>query len=86
MERIGTDGLPAMIYDLGTARPVFAGDYFVAESADVIGQVTAGHDVSVWFNAVVRGDNDAITLGARCNIQDGAVLVNEIGLIFREPS
>ena len=68
-----------MIYDLETARPTFVGEYFVAKSADVIGQVAAGHDVSIWFNAVVRGDNDAITLGARCNIQDGAVLHSDPG-------
>ncbi len=68
-----------MIYDLETWRPTFAGDYFVADSAAVIGQVNAGADVSVWFNAVIRGDNDMIRLGNRVNIQDGAVLHNDPG-------
>jgi carbonic anhydrase/acetyltransferase-like protein (isoleucine patch superfamily) len=68
-----------MIYDLETWRPVFSGSYFVADSAAVIGQVNAGADVSIWFNAVVRGDNEMISLGARCNIQDGAVLHNDPG-------
>lgn len=63
-----------MIYDLDTLRPQFAGEYFVADSAAVIGQVSAGHEVSVWFNAVIRGDNDMISLGDGCNVQDGAVL------------
>lgn len=58
---------------------MFAGEYFVAESAAVIGQVEAGADVSIWFNAVVRGDNELIRLGARVNIQDGAVLHNDPG-------
>ncbi len=68
-----------MIYDLENWRPTFAGDYFIADSAAVIGRVTAGPDVSVWFNAVVRGDNEMIHLGARVNIQDGAVLHNDPG-------
>lgn len=68
-----------MIYDLEQWRPAFAGEYFVADSAAVIGRVDAAQDVSVWFNAVVRGDNETITLGARCNIQDGAVLHNDPG-------
>lgn len=68
-----------MIYDLDSWRPTFAGDYFVADSAAVIGQVQAGPEVSVWFNAVVRGDNEPIHLGARVNVQDGAVLHNDPG-------
>ena len=72
-----------MIYDLETWRPAFAGEYFVADSAAVIGRVDAGADVSVWFNAVVRGDNETISLGARVNIQDGAVLHNDPGYPLR---
>ena len=68
-----------MIYDLEAWRPQFAGEYFVADSAAVIGRVSAGSDVSIWFNAVVRGDNETIQLGARVNIQDGAVLHNDPG-------
>jgi carbonic anhydrase/acetyltransferase-like protein (isoleucine patch superfamily) len=69
----------AMIYNLETASPAFAGEYFVADSAAVIGKVNAGDQVSVWFNAVVRADNEPINIGNRCNIQDGAVLHNDPG-------
>lgn len=72
-----------MIYDLESWRPAFAGEYFVADSAAVIGRVEAGADVSIWFNAVVRGDNETISLGARVNIQDGAVLHNDPGYPLR---
>lgn len=47
---------------------------WVADSAQVIGQVHLGEQASVWFGAVVRGDNDVITIGARSNVQDGSVL------------
>jgi carbonic anhydrase/acetyltransferase-like protein (isoleucine patch superfamily) len=47
---------------------------FVAESAQVIGDVHLGPESSVWFNAVVRGDVNWIRIGARSNIQDGAVV------------
>ncbi len=50
------------------------GRYFVAASATVIGRVTLAEDVSVWFNAVIRGDNEPIRIGARSNIQEGSVL------------
>ena len=63
-----------MIYALGERRVVTHGDYFVAESAAVIGSVVLGHNVSVWFGAVVRGDYDTVTIGANSNIQDCAVV------------
>lgn len=47
---------------------------WIAPSASVIGQVTLGREVSVWFSAVLRGDNDLIEVGASTNIQDGAVV------------
>jgi carbonic anhydrase/acetyltransferase-like protein (isoleucine patch superfamily) len=47
---------------------------FIETSAQVIGDVTIGADASVWFNAVVRGDVHVIRIGARTNVQDGAVL------------
>lgn len=43
---------------------------WIAEGAIVVGDVTLHEDVSVWFNAVMRGDTDSITIGARTNIQD----------------
>ncbi len=50
------------------------GRYWVAPNATVIGRVSLGEDVSVWYNAVIRGDNEPIRIGARSNIQEGAVL------------
>ena len=47
---------------------------FVAENATIVGDVTMGNDCSVWFNTVVRGDVNSITMGNKVNIQDGAVL------------
>jgi carbonic anhydrase/acetyltransferase-like protein (isoleucine patch superfamily) len=47
---------------------------FVAPGAQVIGRVILHDEVSVWFNAVLRGDNDLIEIGARSNIQDGAIV------------
>lgn len=47
---------------------------FIAESAYLIGDVRIGRDASVWFNAVLRGDINAVYVGERTNIQDGAVI------------
>jgi carbonic anhydrase/acetyltransferase-like protein (isoleucine patch superfamily) len=53
---------------------------FIAPGAVVVGDVTLGESSSVWFNAVVRGDTDAIRIGARTNVQDGAILHADAGL------
>lgn len=55
-------------------NPTIAPSAWVAETAIVRGDVTLGEDVSVWFSAVLRGDEAPITVGDRSNIQDGAVL------------
>ena len=68
-----------MIYRLGNREPVFNGDYWIADSASVIGSVVLEHEASIWFNAVLRGDNDLITIGAGSNIQDGSVLHTDPG-------
>ncbi|MGN6208109.1 gamma carbonic anhydrase family protein [Asticcacaulis sp.] len=70
------------IYTLGGKTPNLPADgrFWIAPSADVMGDVTVGEDASIWFCAVVRGDNDPITIGARTNIQDGAVLHSDDGL------
>jgi len=62
------------MYKLGDRQPTTSDNYYVAPGASVIGDVLFGLDVSVWFNAVVRADNDVIELGDGTNIQDGAVL------------
>jgi carbonic anhydrase/acetyltransferase-like protein (isoleucine patch superfamily) len=63
-----------MIYSLGERKVEFRGDYYVAPSASVIGSVVLGHNASVWFNCVLRGDNDIITIGDNSNVQDASVL------------
>jgi carbonic anhydrase/acetyltransferase-like protein (isoleucine patch superfamily) len=50
------------------------GRYWIAPSADVIGRVHIEADVSIWFNAVVRGDDEDIRIGRGSNVQDGAVI------------
>jgi len=52
---------------------------WVADNATVIGRVFLAEGSSVWYGAVLRGDNDAITIGARSNIQDGSVLHTDSG-------
>lgn len=63
-----------MILPLGGRTPVVPASAFVAPGADLIGDVTLGEDVSVWFGAVLRGDVNSIRVGARTNIQDGTVV------------
>lgn len=55
------------------------GRFWVAPSADLIGRVRLADEASVWFGAVLRGDNEWIEVGARSNIQDGAVLHTDMG-------
>jgi carbonic anhydrase/acetyltransferase-like protein (isoleucine patch superfamily) len=63
-----------MLYDLNDHQVTLAPDTFIAPNAAVIGRVNLGADSSVWFNAVIRGDVEDITVGACTNIQDGAIL------------
>jgi carbonic anhydrase/acetyltransferase-like protein (isoleucine patch superfamily) len=63
-----------MIYDYGDRRAQIAADVYIAPSADVIGSVSLGAGASVWFGAVLRGDNDWIHIGAGTNVQDGTII------------
>lgn len=73
-----------MMQRLGERVPVLEGDgHFVADSADVIGSVRLQDKSSVWFNAVIRGDNDWITIGPESNVQDGAILHTDPGYELR---
>ena len=64
-----------MLYDLGQHKVATVDDaVFVAPSAAVIGRVTLGRDVNIWFGAVLRGDGNTITVGDRTNVQDNAVI------------
>jgi carbonic anhydrase/acetyltransferase-like protein (isoleucine patch superfamily) len=69
-----------VIYDYGERRVVIDGVHFIAPSADVIGSVRVGDECSIWFNAVLRGDNDWINIGAGSNVQDGCVIHTDPGL------
>ncbi|MDA7694107.1 gamma carbonic anhydrase family protein [Flavobacteriaceae bacterium] len=54
--------------------PAYGSDCFFAENATVIGDVILGDEVSVWYQAVIRGDVNAIRIGNKVNIQDGVVI------------
>jgi carbonic anhydrase/acetyltransferase-like protein (isoleucine patch superfamily) len=62
------------LYQLDEHSPQLAEGAWVADSAEVMGQVRMGARASIWFNTVVRADNELITIGAETNIQDGTVL------------
>ena len=63
-----------MVYDLGDKKVRFkSGDYYIAESAHVMGDVEIGDGVSIWFNAVIRADAGPIIIGDRSYVQDGCV-------------
>ena len=63
-----------MKYTLGDRKVITRGKYWIAPGSHVIGSVILGHDVSIWFNSVVRGDNDLITIGDGSQVQDGCIL------------
>ena len=67
-----------MKWALGEDR-VEGPDYWIAPKAVVVGRVRIGRDASVWWNAVLRGDNEPIVVGERVNIQDGSVLHTDPG-------
>lgn len=54
--------------------PIYGSNCFFAENASLIGDVVLGDEVSVWYQAVIRGDVNAIRIGNRVNIQDGVVI------------
>lgn len=62
------------IYSIGDKTPVIAADAWVAPGATVIGDVELQAKSSVWFGAVIRAENDRVTIGEGCNIQDGTVI------------
>ena len=68
------------IYRLEQREPMLPeGFFWIAESAAVIGSIVIGNDVGIWFGAVLRGDNETITVGAGTNIQENAVLHTDMG-------
>lgn len=67
------------LYELDGISPRTAPSAWVADSAEVIGHVVLGESSSIWFGAVLRGDNEPITIGAGTNVQDGSVLHSDPG-------
>lgn len=70
-----------MLYKLGEVEVEIAGDdWFVADNAVVVGRVRLENNASVWYHAVLRGDNDLITVGENSNVQDLSVLHTDPGI------
>jgi carbonic anhydrase/acetyltransferase-like protein (isoleucine patch superfamily) len=69
-------------YRLGDKAPSLGREVWIADNATVIGDVRLGDSVSIWWNAVLRGDNDPMIIGASSNIQDGSVLHTDAGVPF----
>ena len=72
-----------MLYQFDGKVPVIHDDCYIAPSADVIGDIILESGVSIWFNAVLRGDCDCIIVGKNSNIQDASVLHTDQGLPLR---
>jgi carbonic anhydrase/acetyltransferase-like protein (isoleucine patch superfamily) len=68
------------IYRIEQHTPIVPSSAWVAETATVIGRVELGEEASVWYGAVLRGDNDRIALGARTNVQENSVLHTDAGI------
>lgn len=68
-----------MIYKLAEHKVTQHSSAYIAPSAQVMGKVTLAAGTSVWFNAVIRGDCDPISIGENSNIQDGSVLHTDFG-------
>jgi carbonic anhydrase/acetyltransferase-like protein (isoleucine patch superfamily) len=70
-----------MLYALGDRRVSLRGrNHYIAPNATVIGTVVLEDEASLWFNTVVRGDNETIVIGPRTNIQDGSILHTDEGV------
>jgi carbonic anhydrase/acetyltransferase-like protein (isoleucine patch superfamily) len=72
-----------VLYAIENRRSVAEGAWYVAPSADVIGSVRLGHEASVWFHCVLRGDCDWIEIGAGTNVQDGSIIHTDTGFPTR---
>ena len=71
------------IYELDGDAPRIAASAYVADSAEVIGRVELAEDTSIWFGAILRGDNEWMTIGRGSNVQDGSVLHSDPGFPLR---
>lgn len=71
-----------MLYQYNNKQPTYRAPFsgWIADSAQIIGDVHLGEAVSVWFGAVIRGDNSPIYLGARSNVQENCVIHTDAGI------
>lgn len=67
------------LYAIDNKIPQVASDAWIADSAQVIGDVSIGARASIWFGSIVRADNEAMTIGVGSNVQEGAVLHSDPG-------
>jgi len=67
------------LYELDSVAPRLATSAWVADSAQVMGNVELAEDTSIWFGAIIRGDTEVIRIGRGSNIQDASVLHADIG-------
>ncbi|WOI53741.1 gamma carbonic anhydrase family protein [Parvularcula sp. LCG005] len=63
-----------LIMAIGGKAPIIHETAFIAPGAVIIGDVTVGPDASIWYGAIIRGDTNAVRIGARSNVQDGCIL------------
>lgn len=72
------------LFSIGERRPQLRGEHhYVAYDATLVGDITLENDVSVWFKVVIRAENDRVSIGEGCNIQDGSVLHVDPGYPMR---
>jgi carbonic anhydrase/acetyltransferase-like protein (isoleucine patch superfamily) len=67
------------LYSLGGISPTMAPSAYVAPNASVIGKAALADHSSVWFGAILRGDNELISIGSNSNVQDGTVMHTDMG-------
>ena len=73
------------VYALGKISPRLpeSGNFWVAPDAQVMGNIVLLENASIWFAAVLRGDNETITIGENSNVQDGSILHTDVGFPMR---
>jgi carbonic anhydrase/acetyltransferase-like protein (isoleucine patch superfamily) len=71
------------VYTIADLSPAIAASCYIAPNASVIGNVALAENVSVWFGAILRADNDSVSIGANSNVQDAAVMHTDPGFPLR---
>jgi carbonic anhydrase/acetyltransferase-like protein (isoleucine patch superfamily) len=71
------------VYQLADLSPRIAPSSYIAPNATVIGNVSLAENTSVWFGAILRADNDSVSIGANSNVQDAAVMHTDPGFALR---